>query len=508
MINTCIHFLEEAVKKYPHKIAIVDESRQYTFEQLREQAVKFSLHIPIEWKNQPIAVYLPKSADCIVAFLGILYSANFYVPMDTKSPPTRLAKIIEDLRPKAIVVDISNRDVIKKACSPALPNLWDLNFLLHSEPKNRSAFDINRARTVVDTDPIYCIYTSGSTGTPKGVVVSHRSVVDFINWATQCYAMDASTIIGNQSPFIFDVSVLDIFATLKVGATVYLIPEKLFSFPSELIDFLIEKHINFIIWVPSVLINVAKTNILEKKRPTGLHKVLFAGEVMPSRHLNHWRQHMGDALFSNLYGPTEATVIASYYIVDRNFEDQELIPIGFPCENTDLFILNEAGEAIFTSGEIGELYIRGTSLALGYWNDEKRTGEVFIQNPLNRNFPERVYRTGDLVKLNDRGEIIFLGRKDSQIKHAGYRIELGEIESAAMKIEGLDEVCSVYNEVSKQIALYFVSTDAGNDESAVWRGLTAILPKYMLPTLYIKLEAMPLTATGKVDKVTLRRQLS
>jgi len=507
MINSCIFLLEEAAKRHPEKVALVDEAARYSFAELREQAIRFSRRVPAEWKNQPIAVYLPKSADAVIAFLGVLYSANFYVPLDTKSPPARLEKMLGNLEPKAIVTSERGRSSLDEVPAAGGIPVWDLRAQLDGQEGSTGApGPDDRLDRVIDMDPIYCIYTSGSTGTPKGVVVSHRSVADFIDWAVECYALDHTTIFGNQSPFHFDVSVLDIFGMLKTGGTLVLIPEHLFSFPAELLAYVKRARVNFVIWVPSVLSHVASTNTLAADPPTEITKVLFAGEPMPTKHLNHWRRHLGQALFSNLYGPTEAAVIACYYIVDRTFEDHEVIPIGRPCRNVELLILNESGEETGI-GETGELHIRGTSLAFGYWKDPAKTAEVFIQNPLNPSFPEKVYRTGDLVKVNPRGEILFLGRKDSQIKYSGYRIELGEIESVAMALAGVTQASAFFDEDRKQIVLGWVSGGGDVDEGALRRQLAAHLPKYMVPAVVRQIDALPLTPSGKVDRLTLRKQL-
>lgn len=506
MINSCILLLEEAARRNPHKVAIVDETGQYTFAQIRDQAIRFSAQIPQDWRNQPIAVYLPKSVDCVIAFFGVLYSANFYVPLDTRSPAARTEKMINDLEPKALVTSARGRAALDPICAERRLPVWDLRSVLDSDVRPEPLHPGRKVDRVIDTDPIYCIYTSGSTGAPKGVVVSHRSVADFIDWAVETYELDEATVFGNQSPFHFDVSVLDIFGALKTGGTLVLIPEHLFAFPAELLAYLKGAHVNFIIWVPSVLIHIATTNTLADHPPTGITKVLFAGEPMPAKHLNYWIRHLPHALFSNLYGPTEAAVIACYYVVDRAFGDQEAIPIGGPCRNVDLLVLNESGTAC-GAGEVGELHIRGTSLAAGYWNDRARTDAVFVQNPLNPHFQEKVYRTGDLVKFNERGELLFLGRKDSQIKYSGYRIELGEIESAAMGIDGVSQACVFFDEDQKQIVLGYVSA-AAVDEAQVRRRLTAQLPKYMVPTLVRRINAMPLTPSGKVDKLALRKQIA
>lgn len=504
MITSCIFFLEETVRKYPDKIAIIDESKRYTFTELRENAIRLSAHIPAEWRNQPIAVYLPKSADCVVAFLGILYSANFYIPLDTKSPVERLAKVVNNLVPKAIITSSKYKETVEAFCAGINPVILDFSSVMDSGRRDLQKNHLDRVQRVVDADPMYCIYTSGSTGIPKGVVVSHKSVVDFIDWASVCYELGESTVIGNQSPFIFDVSVLDIYVMLKESATLFIIPERLFAFPANLIDFVNDNKINFIIWVPSVLINIANANVLAGRELKTLNKVLFAGESMPNKQLNHWRKHLPNALYSNLYGPTEATVIACYYIVDREFDDSDPLPIGFPCRNCDLLVLNDCHQPV-SDDEIGELCIRGTSLALGYWNDQEKTNEVFAQNPLNPHYPERVYRTGDLVKFNERGEIVFLGRKDSQIKYAGYRIELGEIENAVLGIKDIDHACVVFHEEKTKITLFYVSSNDSVNDVFIRTALLGLLPKYMIPATYFRLESLPLNANGKIDRLALKK---
>ena len=203
-------------------------------------------------------------------------------------------------------------------------------------------------------------------------------------------------------------------------------------------------------------------------------------------------------------GPTEITVDCTYYIVDRDFNDNESLPIGRACENSGILILNSENQQV-TVDEIGELCVRGSSLALGYYKDPEKTAEVFVQNPLNKDYPEIIYRTGDLVQLNEREEIIFLGRKDSQIKHMGYRIELGEIENAILGIDFVDNSCVLYDNVKKQIVAFYIGDIK---HSAIRRQLMVSLPKYMIPTKWNQQEKFPLNANGKINRKELKKLLS
>ncbi len=502
MYNSCILYLEKTLKKYPELTAVEDKERSLSYKELWTNAQKCAAAIRRAGVGgqKPIAVYLPKSVDCIVSFMGILYSGNCYVPLDTNMPTERLEKIFSNLNPAVILTYrnlVSKLDGIvareqKFIFINELPDTLDETVVIDQ---------------VIDTDPAYILYTSGSTGVPKGVVISHRSIIDYIDWANQCYHFEKGERIGNQAPFYFDNSTLDIYTSLSNGATLVIIPEELFAFPVKLLEYVRDKKITSVFWVPSVLINVANTASLDELEGFSLRRILFAGEVMPNKQLNYWRHKFKDVLFSNLYGPTEITVDCTYYNVDREFRDDEPLPIGRPCRNSDVIVLSETNERITKPGAIGELCVRGSSLALGYWQNPEKTEEAFVQNPLHSNYPERIYRTGDLVQWNERGELLYSGRKDSQIKHMGYRIELGEIETAAASLPGMDKVCALYNREEQKIILLY---EAKNEMPIkdIRLGLMKLLPKYMIPTVYKWYKKMPLNMNGKIDRKRLQNEIT
>jgi amino acid adenylation domain-containing protein len=488
-----LEYLDRTVAAHPDKVALVDEHARCTFATLARRARAIADHIRVSAGStkQPIAIYLPKSIDAVVACFGILASGNIYAPLDTKSPLARTRAILQQLEPAVVITDAAGAEALR-----GLP-LWIVD---GRESESEIATLIPPG--AIDTDPAYIIHTSGSTGVPKGVVIPHRGIIDYIDWAIATFPINANTVIGNQSPLFFDNSTLDLYLCAATGATLVLIPETLFSFPIRLLEYVAQHEITFLFWVPSVLIQVANARVLATAALSRLTTILFAGEVMPNRHLNEWRRHLPHACFANLYGPTEITVDCTYYIVDREFADDDPLPIGIPCRNTDILILDEHDAC----SDRGELCVRGASLALGYWNDPEKTAGAFAQNPLNPHYPERIYRTGDVVARNERGELLFIGRKDTQIKHLGYRIELGEIELAAAGIPGIRNACVVYDSSRQEICMFYESADDVSP-ATLRTDLSRTLPKYMLPTKFHRLDALPKNANGKTDRLQLRARL-
>lgn len=502
MKHTVLEYLIHTVDRYGEKRAIIDGDCQMTFAEMNAASKKigYCLYDSYKVARQPIAVMLPKGASSVVAFVGILYSGNFYVPLDEKLPVLRLKTIMDNLQPVAIITE---PDYEKKLLATGIQP--EKLVMIHNAISYDGQYDDTVLeqilQQVVDVDPVYTIYTSGSTGIPKGVVISHRGVIDYIDWAIECFQVNSDAIIGNQSPFYFDNSTLDMYLCLATGATLVLIPREHFVFPAKLMEYVTTMKINFIFWVPFVLIHVANQRILDSITESSLTKILFAGEVMPNKQLNYWRQHLPGALYANLYGPTEITVDCTYYIVNRQFADSEPLPIGIPCCNSNILILNHENRLV-TGNELGELCVRGSSLALGYWNDPEKTQMAFQQNPLHNHYYERIYHTGDLVHYNDRGEIMYVSRKDQQVKHRGYRIELGDIENAVLSLTEVEHACVVYNTTKQEIVLIYGAVRP-IDIEFMRKKLLLLLPKYMIPTIVCRLEQMPINANGKIDRRVL-----
>lgn len=499
MLKNVIAYLEQAAVNYPEKIGFYDELENCTFSGMVRKAKKIGTQIIQQLqgkRNKPIAVYMDKSVACLGVFFGIVYSGNFYVPIDVKSPVERVNKIFEALHPELIFTQGKYLELVGSSWGQYLAMVEHEDTMIEELQIQQSL------ERQLDVDPLYVLFTSGSTGVPKGVVVSHRSVIDYVEWLTDFFHFDEHIIFGNQAPFHFDNSVLDIYSTIRNGAALYIIPEKLFAFPARLLDYLGMHRINTIFWVPSALIGVANANVLKEGMDIALRKVLFCGEVMPNRQLNMWREALPDVMYANLYGPTEITDVCSCYVVDRKFEDNEPLPIGRACNNMEILLFNEQDE-LCKGQEIGEICVRGTGLAYGYYANDDSTKAVFIQNPLNPEWRDLVYRTGDLAYYNKYGELEYVGRKDYQIKHNGYRIELGEIEQAAYGIEGIGRACAIYGEQSKKIILFYTASGIG--EKNVYAQLKNKLPPYMLPAKLVAMDCFALNANGKIDRKYLKK---
>ena len=500
MIKNIVDYLNNTAEEFPDKTAYVDSERSVTFGELKKNAFSIATHLVSRLKvGEPVVVYIDKSISCIEGFLGTAYANDFYVPIDTAMPDDRVKLILDTLEAKVIL--ISTKNEVPEFMAGGSYELIDIEAVRDNADEDQRDTVLSRQYHAIDMDPAYAIFTSGSTGVPKGVLVSQRSVINFTEWWCETFEFSDSEVFANQTPFYFDASVKDIYATLRCGATMYIVPKKLFSQPVKLVNFLNDNKVNCIDWVPSVLCMIVNFRTFEKIKPLYLKKIMFLGEVMPTKQFNMWRRELPDIKYANLYGPTEATGDCTYYKLVRQFADDEPIPIGGACENTDVMLLNEKDKLV-GEGEIGEICVRGCSLALGYFNDPEKTDAVFVQNPYQTKYRERIYRTGDLGKYNEYGEIVFLSRKDAQIKHMGHRIELGEIETAISAVEGVQRVCCMYDhDKQKIIAIYEGSIEKKNLIDSVKQKV----PQYMVPQILITVDAMPINLNGKIDRARIKQ---
>ncbi len=493
-----LEYLEATVKRVPEKVAYSDGSFDMSFATVYHDSRAIgSALLENGFYGQPVVVYMSKHPKTVAAFFGCVYGGNYYVPIDPEMPRFRIELIFKNLSPKAVICDDASAEELKSYDYNGRIFLYDE--MVQTEINDTALAGVRERQ--IDTDPIYIVFTSGSTGVPKGVVACHRSVIDYIEHLSDILSFSEETRFANQAPLYFDACLKELYPTIKFGATAYLTPKQLFMFPIKLVEFLNEHRINTVCWVVSALTMISALNTFNKVKPEYLHTIAFGSEVFPIKQFNRWKQALPGASFTNLYGPTETTGMCCFYHATRSFEAHEVIPIGRPFPNREIILLTDENKRA-ENGQVGEICIRGSALTLGYYRAFDKTSEVFVQNPLNDLYPELIYRTGDLGRFNEQGELLFISRKDYQIKHMGHRIELGEIEANVNLLEGVSMSCCLFDSEKDRIELFYVGD---LPEKELFALLKDKLPRYMLPNKVRSLDALPLTANGKLDRITLKK---
>ena len=501
MYNNILDLLENSCALYPDKAAFGDTECDITFEELVTASKTVgTLLVDKIGIAEPVAFYMDKSVPAVCGMFGTVYAGGFYSFLDVKQPQVRTESVLGILEPKVIFTDEENFEKISGYNTSAeIILLKDVLEDAINEDKLKVVRD-----NFQDVNPLYVNFTSGSTGVPKGVVVSHRSVIEFISYFTEIFNIKSEDIIGNQAPFDFDVSVKDIYSGLMTGAKVQLIPKKYFSAPTALMDYLADKEVTTLVWAVSAMCFVSVMKGFDYRLPEKIHTVMFSGEVLPIKHYKIWKQHLPNTKYVNLYGPTEITCNCTYYVLDREFEDTEVIPMGKAFPNEKVFLLNENDELVTDTNVQGEICVGGTALALGYYKDREKTDQAFVQNPLNKAYNEMIYRTGDLGKYNEDGDLVYVSRKDFQIKHMGHRIELGEIEAVTMAKDGVTRACCIYDHEKQRLNLFYTGD---REKMSLMKDLRASLPPFMIPNALVQVEEMPLNKNGKIDRNKLMEGL-
>ncbi|MDO5111464.1 MAG: amino acid adenylation domain-containing protein [Clostridia bacterium] len=501
-----LEYFEKTVARVSAKTAVIDGEKSIDFATLAQQSKKLSRVLAQKAGviRRPIAVYMPKCIGSVVSDMGIIYSGNAYMNLDVKTPAARISAILERIDPVLLITDAAHES--------AVAAIWPADKTVVLDALDFAALSYAQADVdktlypVLDTDPLCIINTSGSTGVPKGVVLNHHSFIDFTDWANTTMGFSENEVMGCLSPIVFDIYSYELCLLMSRGGTMVLLQESMAAFPARILQTLIDNRVTFIFWVPTIMVNIANMGLLDKLPLPDIKTVWFAGEVFPTKQFNIWRRALEGARFVNMYGPIEITLDCTHYIVERDIPDDEPIPIGYAMRNTDILILNEENR-LCAPGEEGELCVRGSSLAMGYYNNPEKTAAAFVQNPLNTTYPETIYRTGDVAAVNERGEIVFRGRKDTLVKHSGYRIELAEIEHVIINtLKLVENGCIVYDHAKKEIVFFY----EGAEElpvAALRKQIGTALPKYMIPTVYVRLESMPRNTNGKIDRLALKERL-
>ena len=523
MVNYLVQeYLDISSKKYSKKTAAVCKDLSVTFgelviasNQLANCLISYGLR-----RQDRVVFCLERSINSIFAIAGILKADSIYVPIDAKSPLKRLGKIITDCQPSFIICDsLTIKNILQVVSNikitPKIIVMGANNDQLDIRTKGLIDQDLiercdksNLKYRNIDTDIAYILYTSGSTGDPKGVMISHLNIRNYIEWAIDCIGITEKDNILSTAPFHFDMSTFDIYCAMKAGAKLCITPESYLLFPSKLVKLIEAEKITVWKAISSLLMYLVKTKSIDRGRVENLKKIIFAGEILPTKYIVEWMKIYPDKIFYNGYGPTEATGISTYYKLERIPENiREPIPIGKPCLNTEVLLLKK-DNSLAQQGEIGELCIKGSGLSKGYWNDSQKTAESFVTNPVTKIAGDLIYRTGDLAKLNSNGDFEFIGRKDHQIKHLGYRIELFEIENAILSINCVNDTAAILTtslEYDLPELIAFIELKDGISKADVKVKLKKKLPHYMLPQRLIQMDNILRTDRGKIDRQALKK---
>ena len=512
-IKNVLEWLDVTAERFPEKTAFDDGENSICFSEVRRKTQQIGaglLRLLVCAEDSggnigtPIAILSGRNINTPVAFLGIVAAGCFYAPLDATAPVPRLQKILQNLKPEVLIVSEEFRDLAAgllegESQSVKIAILEDL---LQTEVTEEDLAKMQEIRQQQQpNDPLYVIHTSGSSGTPKGVLTGHASLINYINAYTKVMGIRETDVLGNQSPLDYIAAIRDIYVPLKTGASTAILPKKDFVFPGLLFDDLTAKKVTSIGWSVNAMTIPTNMGAFDKGRPEYLNKVCFSGSVMPCRVLKIWQEHLPKAKFVNQYGPTEATASCTYYEIKEQVGEEDVLPIGIPYDNYEVFLLNEDGTPT-KDGEIGEICVGGPVLALGYLNAPELTAKSFVKDP--RTGEGIIYKTGDLGRMADDGNLEFHGRKDRQIKHLGHRVELDEIEDAAKRVEGITDCTALYKEAAEMIFLFYTGTATVKE---IATALRASLPGFMVPRKFVQLEEMPYLANGKIDIQTLKQML-
>jgi len=515
--------LTESATRRPdaEAVRLLDQALSYAeLERLSNQIAHALIEIGVV-PGDRIGIYLHKSPSAIASIFGIMKTGACYVPVDPNAPGLRLAEIARQCGFRALITSSSLYEklsgvfldecpmaaifFIDKAPNTALPApAFTFTDLLPSRSATPPAVN------VIDRDLAYILFTSGSTGTPKGVMLSHLNALTFINWACDTFAISVIDRLSNHAPLNFDLSVFDIFAAIKTGAAISLVPEGLSAFPIQLSSFIQSQGITVWYSVPMVLTMLTTHGKLHERDLNRLRLVLFAGEVFPIKHLRNLRRMLPKPRMANLYGPTE-TNVCTWYEVGQIPESQTTpIPIGKACANMAVIAIDDAGRRVLAPGEEGLLYARGSNVMQGYYGRQSESAACFISNPFASGRDEKLYCTGDWVTIDEQGDFLLIGRKDHMIKTRGYRVELGEIEAVMVAHPAVNEAVAlaIPDEAIGNAIRAIVTLDDGNSINAteLKRHCAEKLPPYMVPEEIEFCDTLPRTGTGKIDRQRLLRE--
>ncbi len=496
-------FLSVSAQRHPDKTAVHQGAATATYRELDQQAERIANHLQAQGCNRGslIGICLPKSCDFVAAIYGVLRAGAAYVPLDREAPSDRLHRIVHHCEPTAVIVESATTEADDWLGESA--RRWSMADIMQAT--NNEQEPARRSEPAAE-DLAYILYTSGSTGQPKGVAISHRACRAFLDWSAAEFQLCEQDHFLSLAPFTFDLSVFDIFNSIRAGAALHLAPPTLCLLPKKLADYVYEHSITIWYSVPWIIANLVELGKLERFAGScwPVRLMLFAGEVFPIEQLQRAVATLSPARFYNLFGPTETNVCTCYELPPQIDQFSEPVPIGRACSDDAVYVLDDDDQPV-KDGEIGQLVVRGGSLMSGYWRMPEATAEVLVAELPGLGLGP-FYRTGDFVSRLADGNLKFHGRRDSLIKRRGYRIELGEIEQAARQLAGVEEVAAIADQQRESTTIRLYAAPKQSLSPAQLRHfLTERIPLYMLPDGIELLNRLPRTPNGKIDRAKLAK---
>lgn len=500
-MKNILEYLERTAARTPGRTAFYDDKEALTFEGLlcasRRIGTALARTVP---PRAPVALLMDaRSIRNIPAIFGVLFAGGMYAPLDITMPPERLSIILGFLRPGAVLADEKGAKALSRLKEDGTP------VLSYEEAAGTAAdaalLDSVRRQTEPD-DPASVLYTSGSTGIPKGSVQTHASYLHWTEATVRTYGFDEDVVFGNQSPFFYANSIIDIFPPVALGACVYLLPSGILNFPRKFAECLSAHKVTELTMTPSSFVGVSGAGVLSAGCLPALRWGIMSGESMPWEPLKVWMEATPAASWWHFYGSTEMFSVAVGKVEGKPAAGERL-PVGRPFKEVCIAFLGEDGREA-PEGTPGEMLLSSPWVAKEYYRDAQRTEAFWVTDPLGEGRGERFYRSGDLGYLRPDGQLVVLGRKDSMIKHRGYRMELGEVEAALLRVPGLWEGCVLFHEPTGKIWCFYAG---GPAEKELKKALKASLSAYMLPDVLVKVETLPKTASMKVDRAGLRKRM-